>query len=482
MSNIIIGRSHEKEILNELLISGKSELVAVYGRRRVGKTYLIRSHLEKHIVFSCSGQIDGSVESQLENFHQQLKKYFPYKKKLQTPENWKQAFQLLEECINTISHKRRKVLFIDEMPWLDTRKSEFLSSFSYFWNMYVETKPDLMVIICGSAASWMIKKVVKNKGGLHNRITQRIRLLPFTLAETNQYLLHHKIALSPYQLCQLYMVTGGVPHYLNGVKKGRSIAQNIQQLCFTKDGLLHGEFNNLYRALFAFPEKHIAVVEALAKKQKGLTRHELLKIAKLSSGGSLTVTLDELTESGFIQRSNPFGKSSRDSLYRLIDEFSLFYFRFMHLAPAQQKNYWMSVSQSNAYASWCGYAFENLCMRHIDAIKESLGITGIATTEASWYLPGKANTDGAQIDLLINRADNCINLCEIKFSEQPFSITKAIAAKAGQKRDLFIQYTGYKKQVLLTWITTKGLVDNNWQQQVADVEVVAEKFIFSTGK
>jgi hypothetical protein len=368
------------------------------------------------------------------------------------------------------------VLFFDEMPWLDTRKSEFLPSFSYFWNMYAETKPDLMVIICGSAASWMIKKVVKNKGGLHNRITQRIRMLPYTLAETNQYLLHNKVSLSPYQLCQLYMVTGGVPHYLNGIKKGRSVAQNIQQLCFTKDGLLYGEFDNLYRALFSFPEKHIAVVEALAKKQKGLTRHELLKRAKLSSGGSFTTTLEELTESGFVLKSNPYGKGNRDCLYRLIDEFTLFYFRFMHQAAAEQKNYWMSLSQGSAYASWCGYAFENLCMRHLDALKNSLGIAGIATTEASWYLPGKTQTDGAQIDLLIHRADNCINLCEIKFSETAFTITKAVAAKAVHNRDLFKQQTGYKKQVLLTWITMKGLTDNNWRQQVADAEVLVDTF------
>ncbi len=363
------------------------------------------------------------------------------------------------------------------MPWLETRKSEFLSCFSYFWNMYAETRSDLLVIICGSAASWMIQKVVNNKGGLHNRITRRMRMLPFTLAETNEYLLHHHISLSTYQVCQLYMVTGGVPHYLNGIKKSRGVAQNIQQICFTKDGLLTGEFDNLYKSLFNFPDKHIAVVAALAKKQSGLSRQSLLKIAKLPSGGSLTKALDELTESGFVLKSNPYGKSQRDSLYRLIDEFSLFYFRFMHKTPSEQKNYWLSISQSSAYFSWCGYAFENLCMRHLDALKEAMGIAGIASTEASWYYPGKAEEKGVQIDLIIHRADNCINLCEIKFSEQPFTITKAIATQVAQKRDLFKQYTGAKQQVLLTWITMKGLVDNNWRQQVVDVELKANSLL-----
>jgi predicted AAA+ superfamily ATPase len=266
MNNLVIGREHEKEMLNELLVSKKAELLAVYGRRRVGKTYLLRTYLSTQMVFSCSGQVDGSFKVQLTNFQKQLKTWFPKRKNIAPPGNWQEAFNTLEECLNTLKNNKKKVLFFDELPWLDSHKSGFLSAFTYFWNMYAETRNDLLVIICGSAASWMIKKVVNNKGGLHNRITRRIRLMPFTLAETNLFLAHKNIGLNTHQLCQLYMVTGGIPHYLDGVKKGKSVAQNIQQLCFSKDGLLLHEFDNLYKSLFAFPDKHIAVVAALAKK------------------------------------------------------------------------------------------------------------------------------------------------------------------------------------------------------------------------
>jgi hypothetical protein len=477
MNNLVIGREHEKEMLNELLVSKKAELLAVYGRRRVGKTYLLRTYLSTQMVFSCSGQVDGSFKVQLTNFQKQLKTWFPKRKNIAPPGNWQEAFNTLEECLNTLKNNKKKVLFFDELPWLDSHKSGFLSAFTYFWNMYAETRNDLLVIICGSAASWMIKKVVNNKGGLHNRITRRIRLMPFTLAETNLFLAHKNIGLNTHQLCQLYMVTGGIPHYLDGVKKGKSVAQNIQQLCFSKDGLLLHEFDNLYKSLFAFPDKHIAVVAALAKKQKGLTRHELLQAAKLPSGGSLSVVLNELTESGFVLKSNPYGKSERDSLYRLMDEFSLFYYRFMQKAPAEEKNYWLTLSQGQAYKSWCGYAFENLCLRHIPQIKSALGISGIATTEASWYHAGKAKTNGVQIDLLINRADNCINLCEIKFCETPYTITKTEATIMQRHRDLFRQYTRSRKTVFLTWIAPKGIADNNWKQQVCDVEIGVERLV-----
>lgn len=477
MSNIVIGRDHEKEILNELIASEKAELLAVYGRRRVGKTYLLRSYLAEHMVFSCSGQIDGIKTAQLSNFHKQLNIWFPKNKTIAISKTWDQAFTVLEKCLNTLKNNKKKVIFFDELPWFETRKSGFLSAFSYFWNMYAERRSDLLVVICGSAASWMIKKVVNNKGGLHNRITRRIRLMPFNLAETNLFLQHKNISFNTYQLCQLYMVTGGIPHYLDGVKKGKSVAQNIQQLCFTKDSLLQQEFDNLYKSLFSFPEKHIAVVAALSKKQKGLTRTELMKTGKLPTGGSLTNVLNELTESGFVLKTYPFGKRDRDSLYRLMDEFSLFYFRFMQKAPAEEKNYWFTLSQGQAYKSWCGYAFENLCLRHIPQIKAALGISGIATTEASWYHAGKAKTDGVQIDLLINRADNSINLCEIKFGETPYTITKADATQIDQHRMLFTQFTSSRKMLYLTWITPKGIADNNWKQQVCDVEITLEQLV-----
>ena len=468
MSTAIIGREEETEILERLLKSQDPELLAIYGRRRVGKTYLIRTYYKQHLTFSCSGQYNTKAPEQLLNFSEQLSKYFPSRKMRPAAATWHEAFSQLIKCIEAIPHKEKKVIFFDELPWLDSHKSGFLSSFGYFWNMFASQRPDILVVICGSAASWIIDKVVNNKGGLHNRITRRIRLLPFTLKETEQYLQHKNIHMDHYQLLQLYMVMGGVPAYLNAIERGKSAAQNIEKICFSKDGVLANEFDNLYAALFNSPEKHVQVIHALAKKNKGLTRTEITKTGKLLTGGGLTTVLKELTESGFIEKTLPFEKKERDSLYRLTDEFSLFYFKFMQHQKGNEKGQWLARQATPAYLSWCGYAFENICLKHIVQIKRALQIGGVQSATSSWYMGGDG---GAQIDLLIDRADQCINLCEIKFSIKPFSIDKKYATELENKRMAFLSKTGTRKRLLLTFITTYGLADNTWKQQLADNEI-----------
>jgi uncharacterized protein len=469
-----IGREEEKRIIGGLLKSDKAELLAIYGRRRIGKTYLINQAYEKYIVFSCTGQIDGTTPTQLKNFGSQLDYYFPEKKANSNPKNWQEAFMLLRQELENKSGKGKKVIFLDEFPWLDSHRSGFLSAFGYFWNVFAANRNDLIVVICGSAASWMIRKVVHNKGGLHNRITRRIRLLPFTLGETMAFLRNKQIMVNWYQLAQLYMVTGGVPHYLNSLDKGHSIPEYIAQLCFSKDGVLFSEFQHLFPSLFTHPENHIKVAAALAKKPYGLTRTMLANTAGIQSGGSLSKTLDELEQSGFITMVKPFGKSKQDSLYRMIDEFTLFYFRFMQKAGTAQKNDWLIISQTSAYKAWCGYAFENLILRHFDQLKQAMQIGGVATSQASWYLPGKDGQEGAQIDLLIDRADNCINLCEIKFSHDVLVISKAVAENIDRKRSLFSMHTGTQKQVLITLITPKGLADTQYRP-IVDAAISLEQ-------
>lgn len=276
--------------------------MAIYGRRRIGKTYLIKTYYKENLSFSCIGQYKGKTQEQLINFTEQLNTYFPDRKKMLAARTWQEAFQFLKERLNSLEYEGKKVIFFDELPWLDSQKSGFLSSFSYFWNSYASEKTDLLVIICGSAASWIIEKIVNTKGGLHNRVTQKIRLLPFSLIETEQYLIKKNIKLERYQVLLLYMVMGGVPAYLDAIERGKSAAQNIENICFLKDSLLANEFNNLYAALFHSPEKHIQVIRALARSSKGLARSEILNKTKLITGGAITTVLNELTESGFIER------------------------------------------------------------------------------------------------------------------------------------------------------------------------------------
>ena len=480
MDTSIIGREGEIGILDRLLASKEAEMLAIYGRRRVGKTFLIKTHYKEHIVFSATGQYNAKRTTQLANFADRLREYFPKAPSIWTPVSWQEAFQSLRTLLDTANGSKKKVLFFDELPWLDSHKSGFLSAFSYFWNDYASLRADILVVICGSAASWIIDKVVNNKGGLHNRITQRIRLMPFTLKETEAYLNQRGVRLDHYQLLQLYMVMGGVPAYLKTIVRGKSAQQIIDEACFSKDGVFAGEFGNLYSALFNNPQKHIEVIGALARKNKGLTRSEILKTAKLLTGGGISTILNELLESGFIQKTYPFGKKEKDSLYRLSDEFSLFYFRFMEKSSGHsvERDTWLAISGSPAYLSWCGYAFENICIKHVLQIKKTLGIAGVRTVESSWYRAGTKKADGAQIDLLIDRSDRSINSCEMKFSGKPFVIDKKYAAALENKLTVFRQETNTDKTIFTTFVTTYGVFENEYKSRLVDSEVTM-KDLFS---
>ena len=355
----------------------------------------------------------------MEKFSTEIKQYFPKIDNSQCKKNWHYALRCLIASIESLRKTRKKrVVFIDEFPWIATPKSKFLQEFDYWWNSWA-SKQNIMVVITGSATSWMIKKIVENKGGLHNRITQRIHLSPFTLAETQLFLESKKIKLDHYSIIQLYMVTGGIPYYLENLKAHESIAQNINRIGFVKNGLLRNEFKNLYHALFDKAENHISVIRALATKWKGLTRQEIIKHTGLRDGGGLSTILDELETCGFILRILPFKKQTKDALYRLIDEYSLFYIHFIEKSRVSNKNIWLQKSTTQSFKIWQGYAFENLCMRHYEAINAALGISGVVTEVSSFYFKGNENYEGFQIDMLIDRADLTINICEIKFHNAP---------------------------------------------------------------
>ena len=472
MTKQIIGRSAEVAILERLLKSDQPELLAIYGRRRIGKTFLIQKYYERQMIFSCSGELGGNLKVQLANFVLQLNVWFPKDQLVLAPNNWQEAFVLLRQRIEQCTSKEKKVLFFDELPWLDTHKSGFISAFGYFWNMYLASRSDIIVVICGSAASWMIKKIVNNRGGLHNRITQRIQLKAFDLNETKAYLKSRSIHLTDYQVLQLYMITGGVPHYLNGVQRGSSLQQAIDEMCFSVNGVLVNEFQNLYSALFHNFDYHLRVIKTLAKKQKGLTRSEIVSLGNLVSGGGLTTVLEELEQSGFIEKMEPFDLKKKEGIYRLVDEFSLFYLKFLH--DRSKKDNWETISKTSVYVSWCGYAFENICLKHITQIKKALGVSGVNTVYGSWYKAGTKQSDGAQIDLLLDRRDNVVNIFEIKFSNRPYTIDKKYSRELQQKIGVFREAVSENKAIFLTLITTFGVTDNVYKKEVVDKEITME--------
>ena len=459
MSAIIVGRKEEQAILTKALQSSEAELIAVTGRRRVGKTYLVTSVYQARFAFELTGVQNGLLASQLQNFTDQLTQFAKPKLPIKPPQTWSEAFRLLREYLQNEGFKDKKMLFFDELPWLSGQKSGFLAAFGYFWNSWA-SRQKLVIVICGSAASWMIQKVVNDRGGLHNRITKRVHLEPFTLNETEAYFQSKNIIFDKYQIVQLYMAMGGIPHYLKEINPAFSAVQNIDAICFSKQGLLSDEFNRLYPSLFANADNHITVVRTLSQKKQGMTRSQISEIGKLGNGGGLSKVLEELIQSGFISDYFPFGKKKKEKLYRLTDEYSLFYLQFIERHRFQGGNIWQHLSQTPAYKTWSGYAFESICLKHVERIKQALGISGIYTLAASFHKKGTDTDEGAQIDMVFDRNDRTINLFEIKFYNKPFTISKDYAEQLRQTTWNFQAETKTVKQISWVFITTFGLVPN----------------------
>lgn len=460
----LTGRTDEISILEKALVSDRPELIVIYGRRRVGKTFLVREVFKDNIQLEFSGVHNVSFRDQLMNFHLELSRFNGSEN---VPFNWFQAFFQLRGYFDTLQTRGKKVLFIDEFPWLDTRKSNFLPAFENFWNSYVSRREDMIVVICGSAASYMIKKIIHNRGGLYLRITKTIRLLPFNLHETEQFLKGRRVILSRYDILLLYMVFGGIPYYLEEIRPGESVPQAIDRMCFAKDGFLQNEFSNIFASLFLYSDNHEAVIRVLSRTRIGLTRSGIMAKSKILSGGRMTETLRELEESGFIENYRPY-HGVKDSLYRLSDEYSLFYLKYIE-GNSRQSGDWMKMSGMQSYKIWSGYAFETICIKHARQIIKKLGISEIRLTTGSWLEKGVKK--GAQIDLVIDRDDRVINLCEIKFYNTEFTIDKRYAEELLNKIDLFRSQTKTKSSLFLTFITTYGLASNQYRTQIVQNEL-----------
>jgi uncharacterized protein len=455
----LIGRKEEIKLLEKLKVSDKPAFVALYGRRRVGKTYLVRQIFEPTFSYYLTGVTNTSTRQLLSNFHTALVHKHPTAERFKVPKNWFEAFLQLSTVLEA-QEVGKKIIFLDELPWFDTPKSGFIPALEYFWNSWASARTDVLLIVCGSAASWMINNLINHHGGLHNRVTHRLALEPFTLAECESYMASRGFNYERYQIIQLYMVTGGIPFYLERAEKGLTATQNIDQLCFTKNGLLRTEFDNLYASLFKTSDNHILVIETLAKKNKGMSREELIEKTHLTNGGSLTKVLSELEESGFIHRYKSFGNTIRNAQYQVSDFYSLFYLKFIKNTDITDQNSWIDRLDNPQVRAWSGYAFEQVCLAHLPQIKKALGIGSVQTYSSVWQ--GSDGTTSAQIDLVIDRRDQAINLCEMKFSINSFVIDKAYADNLRQKIGVFKAATATRKAIFLTFITTYGLADNEY--------------------
>ncbi len=453
----MVGRIEEIKTLNEALTSSQSELIAIYGRRRIGKTYLIREHFSKQLIFSNSGLYQATQKEQLKEFSKNLSLSSKSKLTSKIPNDWFEAFEVLKKIIENKKTTTKKVIFLDEVPWMSTPKSRFLTAFESFWNGWASARKDLVVIICGSASSWMIQKIEKSKGGLYNRVTKRIVLKPFTLSETEAFFKSKNIVLSRNHITELYMMLGGVPHYLNQIRKGETPAIAINRLIFNNDGILSDEFDQLFISLFGSSGIHKQIIELLAQNRYGITREAILLKLKIVSSGWFSNILNELEASGFMEIQVPYSKKSKDALLKITDNYCLFYESFKKNSKNQ---HWNMISNSQRWKIWSGLTFENICLYHKNKIIAKLGLNGIDTNVYSWHHKGNQEMSGAQIDMVIDRGDKAINICEIKFNENPFLITRNYAQEVRMKMTAFNYFTKNKKTLFFTLIAAGGMVAN----------------------
>ena len=454
---MIIGRKEEQQILHSAAQSENSEFVAVYGRRRVGKTYLIRETFGYKFTFQHTGLAKGNTKEQLFSFAISLRD--AGYDDCPIPKSWLEAFSLLSAYLKN-STDEKKIVFLDELPWMDTARSNFISAFEHFWNGWASARKDIVLIICGSATSWIINKVINDHGGLHNRVTKQIALQPFTLKECEMFAQSKGLEMSRYQLAECYMVFGGIPYYWSLLERGLSLAQNIDKTIFAKNGKLSNEFNQLYASLFKSPEQYIDIVTALGKKKAGMTREEIIVATDKYSNGALSKVLDELEYCGFIRKYNGFGKKSKQAIYQLIDNYTLFYFKFIRQNENNDEHFWSASIDSAMHRAWSGLAFERLCMAHMQQIKAALGIAGVLSNVYSWRKEADETSNGVQIDLLIDRKDQVINLCEMKYSLSEYAIDAEYEQKLRNKKSAFINATNTRKAVHLTMVTTFGIKAN----------------------
>lgn len=453
MAHEIIGRKRELEQLSTIVNSNKAELVAVYGRRRVGKTFLVKNFFTEKFDYYATGIFEGSKQDELDAFCDMLRQ-----KQTDIPpiKTWMDAFTALRDYLKKL-RKKRIVVFLDELPWFDVPSGKFLKAFEWFWNSWGSTQDNLKMIVCGSATTWMTDKFISGKGGLYNRTTERIYLAPFNLSESEALLKSNGLNWDRSLILDAYMMLGGVPLYLNMLKKNLSLDANIDEMFFREGAPLRNEYDFLFRSLFKESGFYMRIVDAISKKNMGITRQEIATQAKVAANGTLTKALKNLINCDFIRKYSAFGKKERNALYQLTDLSILFYKRFVENYDGKDEHHWTNIIDSPSRRTWTGIAFEQVCLLHVTQIKQALGIAGVQTEVSSWRYTGDENNSGVQIDMLITRRDKVINLCEMKYSAYEYEITPKYNRELRERCAIFKSVTNTRYALHMTMITPWGL-------------------------
>ena len=473
----MIGRLSEIEDLQRALDSEQSEFVAVYGRRRVGKTFLINEFFHGRYAFHATGLESGGKHEQLESFWENLKKQGLGK--CRRPRTWIAAFSYLEDLLDSLP-AGKKVVFLDELPWFDSHKSGFLRAFESFWNGWCSLRKDILLVICGSATTWIVKKILRARGGLHNRVTRQIPLAPFTLAECEEYATYRRFNFNRQQLLECYMAFGGVAYYWSLLRPGLSAAQNFDLMFFGASSEMRDEYQRIFASLFRTEQRHVAVVRLLGTRKIGMTRDEIAEGLETMSGGDLSTCLEELEACGFIRKFGPIGKRKKGSVYQLIDNYVLFYFEFLEHRTGDDDRFWTHHYREPRLNSWRGRAFERVCFWHIRQIKAALGISGIAADVYSWRGSDPATGRKAQIDMVIERADNTVSLCEMKYAGGDFELKEGECDNICRRVECLSAAFKGRRAIQTVLVTPNGIVRNKYAGTMQQV-VTADRLFVPAG-
>jgi len=456
----MIGRNREIRELNRAFESAESEFVAVYGRRRIGKTYLITEVLRGVMTFHAAGIEGEKKHVQLEAFRAELRRQGHGRcPKLRS---WIEAFGELE-CFLEGRSDPKKVVFLDELPWFDSPCSGFLKAFEWFWNSWACARKDILLVVCGSATTWIMDKVINSRGGLHGRVTVEIPLVPFTLNECEQFVAYRRLGFDRRQILEAYMAFGGVAYYWCLLREGESMAQNFDRLFFGVSNELRVEFDRVFKSLYRTSTLHVEIVKLLGRVKRGMTRDDVVKGLGVASGGDTSRELKELEQCGFVRHYNVIDKCRYGGLYQLVDPYCIFYFDFLEGRRGNDLRHWTRNYNAPSVNAWRGLAFERVCLWHVDAIKRALGISGIEADVYSWrWVSPDASEPGVQIDMLIDRADGMVNVCEMKYSDEEYLFDKVESDKLRHRVEVFRRESGVRKSVQPVLICAHGIKDGKY--------------------
>lgn len=479
----LIGREKEVQELERLYRTDKSEFVAVYGRRRVGKTYLINQVFSDRIVFRHTGITPVDINSRIEKspMKVQLKAFFrslneqggDFRK---IPHDWYEAFLMLKELLEKKKNGKKRVVFLDELSFMDTRKSEFIPALSDFYNNYVSRQSDILLIVCGSATSYILNNLVNNHAGLYDRLTYQMKISPFKLKDTELLLLHNGWKLPRLEITKAYMIFGGIPFYLDYLNPDYSLARNIDNLIFRKEGSLRNEFSRLFSSTFTNAELTEKIVRSLFKKRIGLTKDELLKSLGKSDSPAFRNAVLALEESDFVLKYIPFGGKKKDERIKLIDPFCLFYLRFVDRNSAFNESFYSDNQFSQPVLSAQGYGFEDVCFNHIPEIKKALGISGVQCEVGPYFQKDTDNNKAYQIDMVIVRKDNVVDLCEAKFSLSEFELNLKGNQRLAEKISHLNELLPKRYIVQAVLLTTFGLKNSQYSSTFQSVITLDDLF------